>query len=64
MNFKKSSAEILEYLLSVEQLQILAPDVVALQEIQSEAAFQELVAALPDYDGLLNQDPGAFEADP
>jgi endonuclease/exonuclease/phosphatase family metal-dependent hydrolase len=44
----------------VEQLQILAPDVVALQEIQSEAAFQELVAALPDYDGLLNQDPGAF----
>jgi endonuclease/exonuclease/phosphatase family metal-dependent hydrolase len=38
----------------------LAPDVVALQEIEDEQAFDDLLAALPDYDGVLNDDPGAF----
>jgi endonuclease/exonuclease/phosphatase family metal-dependent hydrolase len=38
----------------------LRPDVIALQELADPAGFEQLLAALPDYDGVLNDDPGAF----
>ena len=43
-----------------QHLQTLAPSIVAVQEIASEAGFAELDAALTDYEGFLNDDPGAF----
>lgn len=39
----------------------LAPDLVAVQEIAEPAAFQSLVSAMEDYEGILNDDPGAFQ---
>ncbi len=44
----------------VDLLEQLAPDVVAIQEIAEEQAFYTLVERLPDYDGVLNDDPGAY----
>jgi endonuclease/exonuclease/phosphatase family metal-dependent hydrolase len=44
----------------VQHLETLAPTVIAVQEIASEPGFAELDAALADYEGLLNDDPGAF----
>jgi endonuclease/exonuclease/phosphatase family metal-dependent hydrolase len=45
---------------AAEVLTDLAPDVVALQEIGDEGAFAELLERLPDYEGILNDDPGAY----
>jgi endonuclease/exonuclease/phosphatase family metal-dependent hydrolase len=36
------------------------PDVVALQEIAEPSAFDELLQRLGDYEGVLNDDPGAY----
>jgi len=38
----------------------LAPDLLALQEIRDPQAFDDLLAALPAYDGVLNVDPGGY----
>jgi endonuclease/exonuclease/phosphatase family metal-dependent hydrolase len=43
-----------------EVLVDLDADVVAVQEIAEPAALGELLEALPGYDGLLNDDPGAW----
>ena len=43
-----------------EILQGLAPDVAALEEVADPAAFDELVADMPGYAGILNDDPGAY----
>lgn len=45
---------------AAEILEELAPDLVALQEISEPHAFSELLDELPDYDGVLNHDPGAY----
>jgi endonuclease/exonuclease/phosphatase family metal-dependent hydrolase len=45
---------------AVSVIEDLRPDVIALQEIADADAFDALVAALPDYDGVLNDDPGAY----
>lgn len=37
------------------------PDLVAVQEIADEKAFQALDDELPDYEGILNDDPGAMQ---
>lgn len=42
-----------------QHLETLAPTIVAVQEIESESGFAQLDAALTDYEGLLNDDPGA-----
>lgn len=38
----------------------IEPDVLALQEVAEPSAFEQLLAAMPGYGGLLNDDPGAF----
>jgi len=38
----------------------LRPDVAAFQEVADVAAFNQLLAALPQYEGFLNDDPGAY----
>lgn len=45
---------------AVALLTELAPDVVALQEIADEDAFDDLVASLDGYAGVMNDDPGAY----
>lgn len=45
---------------AVALLTEMAADVVALQEIADEDAFYALLQRLPDYDGVLNDDPGAW----
>jgi endonuclease/exonuclease/phosphatase family metal-dependent hydrolase len=44
----------------VQHVETLAPTVMAVQEIASEAGFAELDEALADYESLLNDDPEAF----
>jgi endonuclease/exonuclease/phosphatase family metal-dependent hydrolase len=43
-----------------EILRGLAPDVVALEEVADPAAFDELIAEMPGYAGILNDDPSAY----
>ena len=45
---------------AVAYLESLQPDLVALQEIAEPEAFDALVERLEDYDGVLNDDPGAW----
>ncbi len=46
--------------MAVTIIQDLSPDVLALQEVSDDNAFQRLVQNLPGYEGVLNDDPGAF----
>jgi len=41
-------------------LETLQPDVVAVEEIEDPAAFIAMVDQLPDYEAVLNDDPGGF----
>lgn len=43
-----------------EILDDLRPDIVSIQDISDAAAFTSFAAGLADYEGLLNDDPGAF----
>jgi len=43
-----------------DTLDSLQPDLVAVQDIAEASAFASFAADLPGYDGLLNDDPGAF----
>jgi endonuclease/exonuclease/phosphatase family metal-dependent hydrolase len=45
---------------TVDLVQTLEPDVLAIQEIADPSAFYDLVDALPDYKGVLNDDQGAY----
>lgn len=46
--------------LVADMISNINPDLVAIQEIQDPDEFQALVNALPDYDGILADDPGAY----
>jgi endonuclease/exonuclease/phosphatase family metal-dependent hydrolase len=56
-NFPLQPATVGEVASLVGQLQ---PALLAVQEIADEAAFQDLYGGMADYDGMLNDDAGAF----